>query len=365
VAADSRAAVFLGPEAPIELQVFPLPVPAAGALVARIVAATTCGTDLHILEGRLPVPTPIVLGHEAVGVVESLGEGVSTDFLGNPVEAGDLIVWDRSFTCGHCYYCTTARMPLACDQRQTYGLSLSSRDPPHLNGFFADFVYLRPRTAFFKAPTEIPTSVLSMVNCALGVAVHAVSEAGITVDDSLLVQGAGAVGLLCVALAKEAGAGPIIVVDMLGERLQLARALGADHIIDLTQTADVEHRVPMVKQLTNGRGVDYAFEAAGSPAVLAEGLQSLRKGGTYCIIGAGLPGSAVLPSHLLVTRQLRMRGILSHEPRHLQLALDFLRRAHPRLPLERLVTAEFPLERIGEVADALRQHRVVKALVRP
>jgi threonine dehydrogenase-like Zn-dependent dehydrogenase len=329
------------------------------------VAATTCGTDLHILEGRLPVPTPIVLGHEAVGVVESLGEGVSTDFLGNPIKAGDLIVWDRSFSCGRCYYCTTGQMPLACDQRQTYGLSLSSRDPPHLNGFFADFVYLRPRTAFFKAPTGIPMSLLSMVNCALGVAVHAVSEAGISVGNTLLVQGAGAVGLLCVALAKEAGAAPIIVVDMLGERLELARTLGADHAINLTQTADAEHRVAMVRQLTDGRGVDYAFEATGSPAVLAEGLRSLRKGGTYFIIGAGLPGSVALPSSLLVTRQLRMRGILSHEPRHLHSALEFLRRAHPRLPLQRLATAEFPLERIAEAAEALRKRQVVKALIRP
>ena len=230
----AKASVLEKFNAPLQPREFPLPPKVeAGAALVRTEMAGVCGTDVHLWKGELPMALPVILGHETVGRIEQLGDGLERDWSGQPLQVGDRVTWNSTTSCGHCYYCAEKRQPTRCAQRRAYGIGYRCDQPPHLLGGYAEFHYLLPRTTIFKLPHDLPTESVIGAGCALITAIHGVERTGIEWQDNVVVQGAGPVGLSALAVAKSSGAGRVLVIGGPKHRLDLAKRFGADATLDI------------------------------------------------------------------------------------------------------------------------------------
>src|SRR6201999_111768 len=255
-----------------QLEIAEQPTPQVGddELLIRVAACGICGSDVHGYDGstgrRLP---PIVMGHEAAGVVEAVGSAVSG------FRVGDRVTFDSTVFCGHCFFCRRGEVNL-CDQREVIGVStpLFRR-----MGAFAEYVAVPARIAY-HLPDEMPFAHAALIE-AVSVAVHAVSLTPIALDDTVLVVGAGMIGLLTMQAALLAGAGRVFVIDVDDTRLQLARDLGATRTFNSRETGALDE----VMELTSRRGVDAALECVGTTATVKYAVDLTRKGGTVTLVG--------------------------------------------------------------------------------
>jgi threonine dehydrogenase-like Zn-dependent dehydrogenase len=361
-----KAAIFTDVGKPLELREYPLPDVEPDAMLVKISTANICGSDLHFLRGQgpgIPRGIPQILGHEMTGRVARLGSRVKTDSLGQPLHEGDRVVYAYFRGCGTCWMCLEGRP--GCPHRYAHWIGVSSDTPPHFNGAYAEYYYLRPGQWVFKVPDDLPDNLVSPVNCALAEVIYGLHRTGIVLGDSVVIQGAGGLGLYATAVAREMGAGQIIVLDKIGERLELAKAFGADHVINVEELAWPQ-RLEAVKDLTSGRGADVVAEFVGSPAVLQEGVELLRYGGRYLWIGninLGLtgdidPGQVVRGSRTII-------GLVVYEAWVIPRALQFLRRTRAKYPYERIISHTFPLERINEAFEQAYQRRVMRVSLVP
>ena len=353
MATTARAAVFFGPGKPFELRDVPIPeVDPAGVLI-RVTYANICGSDLHFWRGDAPLRLPDdgwIFGHEMTGRVARLGARVKTDSLGRPLQEGDRVAYTYFYPCGRCYACLH-KETAACPNKLERPLGPST--PPHLHGAFADHYYLRPGGALFKVPDVLPDAVVAPVNCALCQVMYGLSVAGVRFGDRVLIQGAGGLGVQAAAVAKDMGAAMVIVADRIAGRLELARAFGADHTINVAEVPDRKERVRLVRQWTDGVGVDVAADLVGFPEVIPEGIEMLRFGGTYLEIGTISRGAKIeLEPSLLVWGSKRIVGVIQYDPWVIPRALDFLVRTRTRWPWERLISHTYPLEQINEAFAA-------------
>jgi threonine dehydrogenase-like Zn-dependent dehydrogenase len=350
----SRAAVFVAPGQPFDIREYPVPDPEPGAIIVKIRLCNVCGSDLHAWRGdgaAVIPPGGRVLGHEMAGEVAALGAGVSTDSVGRPLAEGDRVVYTYFYPCRRCWACTSGQFNL-CVRRSANYLE-PAETWPHLNGGFADYYYLRPGHFVFKVPDELPDEIVAPSNCAVAQVIHSLRQASFAFGDSLVVQGAGGLGLYAIAVAREMGAGQIIAVDALPERLQLARRFGADEVVGLNEYPTPEDRVQRVLELTEGRGARVVMEVVGLPQVVAEGLQMVQSGGAYLEVGIVSAGFKVeLNPASLVRRNVRYIGVNHYQPIVLAEALEFLRRGRDHYPLDAIVSHSFPLARVD---DAFRQ----------
>ena len=346
----ARAAVLKGFRQPYEIQEFPIPEVAPGAVVIKIAMANICGSDLHIWRGDLGTKIPpegIIIGHEATGRVAKLGAGVKTDSLGNPIKEGDRVVYCYFNPCGSCYQCLHGHRA-ACPRKMA-NMAGSIKEPPYLRAGFADYTYLQPGMFFFKTPDTLSDEMVAPVNCALSQVLYGLTQAGLRFGDTVVVQGAGGLGLNAIAVAREMGAGRIIAIDSVSSRLELARQFGADDTIDLTQIATPEQRVERVMELTRKRGADLVCELVGLPAVVPEGIAMMRAGGTYLEIGNISRGQTVpIDPSALVWGNKKIVGVVMYDPWVIPKALDFLERSRSRYPFERVLSHKFPLTKIDE-----------------
>ena len=299
---DGQIAVLSQSRGPWEFQRYPLPDPEPGAILVKISYANVCGSDLHIWRGETPLPPGgRALGHEMAGRVLALGAGVSTDSTGQPLHEGDRIIYNYFFPCGRCVACLRD-MPECCPNKRRPGNGVPGQ-PPYFNAGFSEYYYLLPGHVCVKIPDDISDSVAAPINCALAQVIQGLDSGGFRQGDTLVVQGAGGLGLNMIAAASDMGAGMIIAVDGIPGRLELAREFGADHTIDLRDCPTPADRVAAVRELTNGQGVTHAADVAGVKGVVAEGLEMLANGGTYSeidLIVSGLclsvrSGSGVSP----------------------------------------------------------------------
>jgi len=361
----ARAAVLTAFNEPLVLQEFPVLKPEPSALIAKVSLATFCGTDVHIWRGELKGSvTPMILGHEAVGRVYVLGEGVKRDSAGQPIEVGDRIVWDRIWTCGNCYQCKARGNSFACEKRITYGMRIGCSEPPYLNGFFAEYVYIRPNVAFFKVPESLDDTLIPPLTCAFGAVLNGLEKLHIKPGDRVVVQGAGPVGLYTIVVAKEMGASEVISIDLVDSRLKLAEEFGADHVVNASNYTSAEDRIKRVKELTGGHGVDYVIEATGSLEVIREGLEMLDSGGSYLIIGAGYAGLASIAPSTLILGQLKVMGSLGHEARHIAAGLRFLHSRIDKYPFKKIISHIYTLEDINDALAAMAKRQAIKAAVK-
>lgn len=359
-----RVAVFQGPRQPMEIREYRLPEVGPEDVLVRMRAANICGSDLHIWHGRGPrvPPRPVVLGHEMVGEVFRLGRERHADCLGQPLREGDRVAYAYFVPCGACAACLTGSP--ACPHRYRHWFG-SVEDPPHFRGAYGEYYYLRPGQTVCKVPSELDDEEVSPVNCALSEALYGLDRIGIRVGDTVVIQGAGGLGLYATALAREMGAGCVIVLDRRAGRLALAKEFGATLTVNVDETSEAE-RQDIVRDLTRGHGADVVAEFVGVPSVVEEGVRLLRQGGRYLWIGNITPG---LPSGLdpgtVVRAAQAIRGVIVYEPWVLPRALDFLVRRRDNYPFRKIVSNVFPFGEINRafaVADGGHAVRVSLAI---
>jgi threonine dehydrogenase-like Zn-dependent dehydrogenase len=343
-----KAAVFFGPGKPFQIRELTLPEVEPDAVVVRVTLANVCGSDLHFWRGDAPLRLPEdgwIFGHEMTGRVAQLGAKVKTDSLGRPLREGDRVAYTYFYPCGRCYVCLNkepANCPAKIERPRGPG------EFPHFNGAFAEYYYLRPGGHLFKVPDELPDTLVSPVNCALSQVIYGLHQAGLRFGGSVVIQGAGGLGIQATAVAKDMGAATVIVVDQIPGRLELARAFGADHTINLKEVPERKDRLALVRGWTGGAGADVACDFVGFPQVIPEGLDMLRAGGTYLEIGTISRGAKIeLEPAQLVWGAKRIVGVIMYDPWVIPRALDFLVRNRARWPFDRLVSHTYRLEDIN------------------
>lgn len=353
---SGRAAVFVAKGRPIEIREFPVPDPGYGEIVLCVSIANICGTDLHVWRGDVDLADfgmthAMILGHEMTGRVERLGKGASQDSLGKPLQEGDRVVFPYFYPCGHCRSCLRG-MPYSCPVAYFYMLR-PCEEPPHFFGGFAEF-YVVPRNQWiFSVPDGLPDELVAGANCALSQVIFGFERAGLRSGDSVVIQGAGGLGLYATAVARHIGASPIVVLDAIAERLALAREFGADHTINVREASDPEERVRRVKELTDNWGADVVAELVGKPQVVPEGIQMLGPGGRYLEMGNISPRQTYeADPSVLVAGNKSILGVASYAPETLPRALTFLEKNRGKVPLEKLTSRRFPLDEINEAFAA-------------
>ncbi len=328
--------------------------------------AGICGTDVHLWKGELPIALPVILGHETVGRIEAIGEGVDKDWSGETLQVGDRVTWNPGLTCGTCYYCAEKKIPTRCVNRRAYGISQPCSSAPHFLGGYAELHYLRPRSTVFKLPPDLPTESVIGAGCALNTALHGIERTGIGLRDIVVVQGAGPVGIAALATAKSAGASQVIVIGAPKHRLEMARRFGADHIIDIDQVRTPADRIAVVRELTRGYGADVVLECVGMPAAVVEGMEMCRDGGKYLILGHYCDaGTVAWNPHVVTRKQLSVFGSWSSEPRHMKMAIEFLRTTQKQFPFADMVSHRFSLNETNEALETSASGRATKSVIIP
>ena len=347
-----QVAIFTEPQAPMEFREYPVPSTQPDDLLVKMSMANICGSDLHFWRGHGPKIAsgiPQVLGHEMIGTIEELGRNVQTDSMGQPLEEGDRITYSYFKPCNYCWMCLSGKP--GCPNRYRDWLGVPSDQAPHFHGAYGEYYYMKPGHWIFKVPDELPEALVSPVNCALSEVIYGLNQIGVTLGDTVVIQGAGGLGLYATAVAKEMGAGQVIVLDRLPTRLNLAREFGADHLINVDELS-VKDRVEYVLDHTRGGGADLVAEFVGSPRVLSEGVEMLRWGGRYLWIGninLGMPTEIDPGSIVRCSRTIR--GVIVYEGWVIARALDFLQRTQEKYPFHKIMSHTFPFEQINEAFD--------------
>jgi len=261
-------------------------------ILVRIHACGICGSDVHGYDGstgrRIP---PIVMGHEAAGLVEAVGGSV-TKFT-----PGDRVTFDSTVYCGTCFFCKRGQVNL-CDRREIIGVSTPVF---RRMGAFAEYVTVPERIAY-HLPATMPFSHAAMIE-AVSVAVHAVALTPMALEDTAVIVGAGMIGQLAVQAVRQAGAGQILVLDIDDSRLERARSLGATHTLNPRSAGVIED----ILELTSDRGADIALECVGTTKTVKLAVDSVCKGGAVTLVGNVAP-SVELGLQSVVTRQIRVQG---------------------------------------------------------
>src|SRR6266571_7861215 len=364
--ATVRAVVMPGPGQPVEIRRFAAPHAEPGGAVLAMVASEVCGTDVHLHHGRLAgVPYPIIPGHINCGrILEA--NGTLHDVEGRPLAAGRLVTFFDVFgTCGECWYCLVAKAGTRCPRRRVYGITTSAADG--LLGGWAEQIELKPGVRVLPIPEGLEVEDFMGGGCGLPTGFHAVERAGVALGDTVVVQGSGPVGLNAAVFASLAGAARVLVIGAPAARLDAARQLGADEVLDITAVRDAAARVRWVRERTAGRGADVVIEASGSPAAVPEGLEMARDAGTYVVVGQYTDaGDAAINPHAHLNRpHVTLRGCWGFEFTHFHRALQLMARHARRIPWRALVTREYALEDAGRALADMERLAVVKALLRP
>ena len=359
-----KVAALVGP-AEVEVKEFEVPEPEPGALLAKVRRANVCGSEVHIYHFRHPLIRECVLGHEFVAEVLALGEGVTTDYAGNPVEVGDRVIAPYFLTCRRCSACLRGDFNL-CQKAYTFW-SKPPEDDPHFHGAFATHYYVHPEQYFYKVPDSVPDNTVAGANCGLSQVLFGLHQTGLSTGDSLLIQGAGGLGLYAAAVGRDMGA-RVIAVEEIQERIDLARLFGAEEIVDMKEYPEAEDRVRQVQSMTDGYGADVVLEVSGVPAAFAEALQFVRPGGRVIEIGnvsLGKEHEVSLAPGLITRKMIRVQGFVRYQPWYLHKALGFLERKHDNHPFDELTDEEYALKDVGRAIERAEAKKVARPAVVP
>jgi len=366
--ATGRIARFDEPGKPFVIEMVPLPEVGPGEILVRVSRANICGSDVHAWHGTfvtrgLGGQLPTVLGHEMVGTVAKLGAGVATDSDGRPLQPGTRVVFPYFFCCHSCRNCLAGRRNACLNLRMA--MLGRADEPPYFVGGYADYFLLPAGAVVYTVPDSVPDEIAAGANCALSQVMYGLERVDLQLGETVVVQGAGALGLYAVAVAKARGAKTVIAIDGVPERLELAREFGADEVIDITDTTEKD-RVKTVRRLTDGQGADVVVEVVGHPSAIDEGLKLLAQFGRYVEIGNINLGKTFEfdPSRFVFSNKT-MVGVSLYDPPVLSRALAFLEEYRDRLPFDRLAAACYPLEDINAAFAAAEAKRDVRASIVP
>ena len=350
---QSLAAVYDGsPE--VRQQSFATPTPRGSEILVRVLGCTLCGSDLHTIDGRRQVPVPSILGHEIVGEILHFGQSADrSDARAQPLVVGDRITWAVVAACQSCYYCLRG-LPQKCLKATKYGHE-PLKPGYELSGGLAEHCLLVEGTRMVRIPDAMSLAVACPASCATATTAGALRAAGQLQERSVLVIGAGMLGLTACAMAAARGASHVVCVDLQPSRLEMARRFGASHIAIPDEVKE------QIGECTQGRGVDIALEMSGSANAFGLGVNSLRIGGSFILIGTVLPTPAVsLDMEQVVRRCLRIQGIHNYTPDDLVDAIDFLHVHQHRFPFDCLVSDWFSLGDIDHALQAARRPGTIR-----
>jgi S-(hydroxymethyl)glutathione dehydrogenase/alcohol dehydrogenase len=358
-----RAAVLRRVGQPLAIEELKRPEPKAGEVLVKVAACGVCHTDLHVIKGEAPFPLPAVLGHEVSGMVEETGPGVKG------LRRGDNVVCSFIIPCRECFYCMKGLEEL-CEKflqmnrikgtlfdgsTRLYG---KGGEPVWMYsmGGFAEHAVV-PRQDVFPIPPEIPLADACILGCALFTAYGAAkNQADLKPGESVAVVAVGGVGSSLVQIAKAMGASRIVAVDIRDDKLEAARSLGATDAVNSAKEDPVE----TILKLTEGRGVDVAFEALGRPETLSSAFNSVRAGGRVVAIGLPTGPKVTFPIEIarLVRREVRLMGSYGGRPSTDMPALIKMVKAGA-LDIQKEITRRYNLDGANEAFENLRRGEVI------
>lgn len=360
----SRAVVYDPDGGALSVRSLPVRPSRPGEILARVTLSAVCGSDLHTISGRRRPRGAIILGHEICGTVAQLGQGVSHDGVGRPLSLGDRITWSIAASCGDCFFCGNG-IPQKCTSLYKYGHESIDIDPP-LNGGFAEYVYLAPGTAVYRIPDDLGDDTVVFANCSLATMAAAMRLAEVSQGESVLIQGAGLVGVCASALASARGADVILAVDVDDDRLDRVRRFGATHVFNAAGASREDFSRAVADALASrtrsipaaSDGFDVAMEVCGRPEVIPLGIESLRIGGRYVLAGCVFPdASTELDVFSVITRLIRIIGLHNYTPADLHSALVFLGGQGREFPFDTVVAERFPLDQIARALDTIEERK--------
>lgn len=329
--------------------------------MVRTSCCTICGSDVHAWTGsRPPTFLPAILGHEVAGVVADPGDGRCLASDGTALLAGDRVTFTLTASCGTCFYCSTAGLPQKCDTMFKYGHT-ECEGPRGLTGGLAEYIQVVPGTGVFRVPEGVSDEVAATAMCAGATLANAFD--GLADQDglSVLLMGAGMLGLWGIRLAMARGAETILVSDVDAGRLDYAARWGAT---DAVQGDSEKALLDAVRVRTNGRGVDLCIDLTGRADAIAIGLRALRTGGTMKLVGSVVPaGDLAIDPMALVTRSLTVQGVHNYHPRHLHQALELVTDAKHHEAISRAVGARFALDDVDVAFRAAHERAVHRVAI--
>jgi L-iditol 2-dehydrogenase len=339
-----KVAMFYGP-GDVRLEEKDIPEIKDTEVLVRIRAALTCGTDLKTYRrGHTLLPPPSPFGHEYAGDVVAVGEKVET------VAEGMRVVAANSAPCGHCFYCKRGKESLCENLFFVWGA-------------FAEYIVV-PERIVKKNLLIVPDHVLyeeAALTEPLACVIHGVEESNICMGDTVVINGAGPIGLFFTALVKQKGA-RVIQTDLVDERLSVAESLGADHTINAQEGE--EATIQKVKALTEGRGADIAIEAVGYPKIWETTIKMTRKGGTATLFGGCEKNTTItVDTSLLHYNEITMKGVFHHTPHYIRTALNLI--SWGALNTNIFITERMPLTRIDEALQIVLAQKGVKIALIP
>jgi threonine 3-dehydrogenase len=330
----------------VEIRDMPVPAAGPGELLLRVLRAGICGTDLHIYEwdawSRNRIRPPVVIGHEFVGEIVGLGDGV-TGFA-----AGERVSFESHIVCGRCRPCRTGNSHV-CTDTKILGV--------HVNGGFAEYA-VAPAVNAWRAPGNVPLEVQSIME-PLGNAVHTAFSGELSAC-RIAVTGCGPIGLFAIGVARAAGASQVIAADVAPYRLDLARKMQADAVIDSGQ----EDFVARVAELTEGRGLDGVLEMSGAPRAIRDGLAALRNGGRLSLLGLPREPFPIDWSEMIVSKGVTVHGIAGRRMYDTWVQMDTLLRSG-RLDVRPGITHVMPMAKVVEGIERLRSGNAGKIVLVP
>ncbi|KAL8249183.1 hypothetical protein R6Q59_006051 [Mikania micrantha] len=321
-----RGAVFWEPNKPLTFEDFEMPRPKVNEVLIKTKACGVCHSDLHVLKGELPFPSPCVVGHEITGEVVEHGPLTDSKVI-ERLPVGSRVVGAFIMPCGNCFFCTKGQDDL-CELFFAYNrakgtlydgetrLFLRGSGKPvymYSMGGLAEYAVV-PAHGVAVLPPSLPYSESAIIGCAVFTAYGAMAHAAqVRPGDAVAVIGVGGVGSSCLQIARAFGASEIIAVDIQDEKLEKAKLLGATHVVN----ARSEDAVAKIKEITGGMGVDTAVEALGNPKTFMQCVQSIRAGGKAVMIGLTLSGAkGEIDINHLVRRQIKVMGSYGGRARH-------------------------------------------------
>ena len=356
-----KAAIFHGAQQPLTIEEIQIDKPMAHEVIVRTVASGVCHSDLHFVDGYYPFPAPAILGHEAAGIIEEVGE------LVDYVKAGDHVICCLSVFCGQCDYCLSGKQHL-CTKT---GVMRKASDPPkytwngnpvaqfaNLSGYAEKM--LVHENAVVKIDNDMPLDRAALIGCGVTTGVGAaLNTAQVAPGSTVAVFGTGGVGLSAIQGARIAGARMIIAVDVVEHKLATAKKLGATHVVD----ASAGDPVAQIQEMTGG-GVDYAFEAIGLKKAAEQCFECIKPGGTATIIGMIPVGQKVELDGPSFLREKKIQGssMGSNKFRiHMPQYIEFYRQG--RLNLDDMITRRGGLEDINEFMRAMKAGEVARSVM--
>src|SRR6202035_4211141 len=367
-----------------EVREYPLPVPGPGCVLVKMELSGICGTDKHTYHGYInqyagigdgkKIRFPIIQGHENVGTVAAIGGNDHyTDFEGLPLAVGDRVVVGANVACGECYYCRHDFPYYFCQNMTDYGNNLSAADPPYLFGGWSQYMYIVPGSFLVRVPDELPSEVAVLTEV-MAVTVgldrakqmSAFPSEAFLFDDTVVVLGVGPLGMCFLMKARMLGAGTIIAVDLSDYRLNFAKRLGADHVVNAGKISK-DDRLKMVRELTRGRGADMVIECAGVPQAVPEALEMLRVGGLLVEAGnfSDLGEVSISPHRHLCAKSAHILCVGGEEPAAYGPSMRQMVRYMKNYPLREFVSHRFGLKDVNAAMEKSMAADSMKVVMEP